>query len=87
MILLLLQVYSFILSYNSLDEVSGSVDVDTCCNIAGNITPMPGGTDMLPTVMLMQNTMKTMVLQENLLPLYEKMGGKLSYYQSLLNSY
>lgn len=48
---------------------------------------MPGGTDMLSTVMLMQNTMKTMVLQENILPLYEKMGGKLSYYQSLMNGY
>ena len=62
------------------------MDVDTCCNIAGNITAMPGGTDMLSHIMLMQNTMKTMVLQENLLPLYEKMGGKLSFYQSLLNS-
>lgn len=67
------------------DEIFGSVDVDTCCNIAGNITPVPGGTGMLSTIMLLQNTMKAMVLQENMLPLYEKMGGKLSYYQSLLN--
>ena len=67
------------------DEIFGSVDVDTCCNVAGNITPVPGGTGMLSTIMLMENTMKTMVLQENILPLYEKMGGKLSYYQSLLN--
>ena len=59
--------------------------MDTCCNVAGNITPGPGGTNMLTSIMLMENTMKAMVLQENILPLYEKMGGKLSYYQSLLN--
>ena len=57
----------------------------TCCNVAGNITPVPDGTNMLTSIMLMENTMKAMVLQENILPLYEKMGGKLSYYQSLLN--
>lgn len=55
------------------------MDVDTCCNIAGNITPVPGGTGMLSSIMLLQNTMKAMILQENMLPLYEKMGGKLSY--------
>ena len=58
--------------------MTGSVDVDTCCNIAGNVTPVPGGPGILSQVMLMQNTMKSMVLQEGMLPLYERMGGKLS---------
>lgn len=53
--------------------------------MASNITPVPGGTGMLSSVMLMQNTMKSMVLQEGMLPLYERMGGQLSFYESLLH--
>lgn len=67
------------------DDIEGSVDLTDCCNVASNITPVPGGTGMLSSVMLMQNTMKSMVLQEGMLPLYERMGGQLSFYESLLH--
>ena len=67
------------------DEVEGSVDVSDCCNVASNITPVPGGTGMLSSIMLMQNTMKSMVLQEGMMPLYERMGGRMNFYESLLS--
>lgn len=40
---------------------------------------------MLSSIMLMQNTMKSMVLQEGMLPLYERMGGRMNFYESLLS--
>lgn len=72
------------LEFLCADDIEGSVDLTDCCNVASNITPVPGGTGMLSSVMLMQNTMKSMVLQEGMLPLYERMGGQLSFYESLL---
>ena len=52
----------------------GDADLDSCIGSAGCITPVPGGVALLTTAMLMLNTVKSMVLQENLTEQYNRMA-------------
>lgn len=50
------------------------MDLDSCIGRAGYITPVPGGVALLTTAMLMLNTVKSMVLQENIVEQYNQMA-------------
>lgn len=48
------------------NKLCGDVDFDTVKEIAGAISPVPGGVGLLTTTMLMSNTLKAYKIQNNL---------------------
>ncbi|MEM7017716.1 MAG: bifunctional 5,10-methylene-tetrahydrofolate dehydrogenase/5,10-methylene-tetrahydrofolate cyclohydrolase, partial [Pseudomonadota bacterium] len=48
------------------DKIQGDVDFDSVNEIAGGITPMPGGTGPMTVACLLENTLQAAILQNRL---------------------
>ena len=57
------------------DVLAGDVDMESCVGVAGAITPVPGGVALLTTAMLMNNTLKAFVLQNDLTMYYNSFSN------------
>ena len=57
------------------DVLAGDVDMESCVGVAGAITPVPGGVALLTTAMLMNNTLKAFVLQNDLTMYYNSFSS------------
>jgi len=53
------------INYVSKAQIVGDVDFESVSNVAGAITPMPGGTGPLTVICLMENILKAARLQQN----------------------
>ena len=64
------------------------MDFDSCIGKAGYLTPVPGGVALLTTAMLMYNTLKSLVYQEQLLAVFNAISeNPLPNYPSVYKSF
>lgn len=59
---------------SSVVVLAGDVDLESCIGVAGAITPVPGGVALLTTAMLMLNTLKACILQNDLAAYYNSIS-------------